>query len=155
MGVEIERKFLVKSDLWREHVVSESKLVQGYMAMGEHATIRVRTSDDSAHINIKGASSGIRRIEFEYEIPLTDAEEILQQLALKPHIEKTRYKVRSGNHIWDLDLFAGENSGLVVAEIELASEQEPFEKPSWAGDEVSGDSRYYNANLVKLPFSQW
>ncbi len=155
MGVEIERKFLVQGDLWREHVVAESKLVQGYIAMGENATIRVRTSDDTAHINIKGASTGICRLEFEYQIPLTDAEEILQQLALQPHIEKTRYKVRCGDHIWDLDLFAGENSGLVMAEIELQSEQEPFEMPEWAGEEVSGDSRYYNANLVQQPFSRW
>jgi adenylate cyclase len=155
MGVEIERKFLVKNELWREHVVAESKLVQGYLARGENATVRVRTAGSSAHINIKGATAGIRRTEFEYEIPLAEAEEILQQLVLQPCIEKTRFRVRCGDHIWDLDLFAGENSGLVLAEIELESEQELFEMPSWAGDEVSGDSRYYNANLVKQPFTRW
>jgi adenylate cyclase len=155
MGVEIERKFLVKNELWREHVVAESKLVQGYLARGDNATVRVRTNGGSAHINIKGATAGIRRTEFEYEIPLVDAEELLQQLALQPNIEKTRFRVRCGDHIWDLDLFAGENSGLVLAEIELESEQEQFEMPPWAGDEVSDDSRYYNANLAQLPFNRW
>jgi adenylate cyclase len=155
MGVEIERKFLVKNELWREHVVAESKLVQGYLARGENATVRVRTAGSSAYLNIKGATAGIRRTEFEYEIPLADAEEILQQLVLQPYIEKTRFRVRCGDHIWDLDLFAGDNSGLVLAEIELESEQEQFEMPPWAGDEVSGDSRYYNANLAQLPFNRW
>ncbi len=155
MGVEIERKFLVKNELWRKHVIAESKLVQGYLARGENATVRVRTAGNSANVNIKGATAGIRRTEFEYEIPLADAEEMLQQLALQPYIEKTRFRVRCGDHIWDLDLFAGENSGLVLAEIELESEQELFEMPPWAGDEVSDDSRYYNANLAQQPFSRW
>ncbi len=155
MGIEIERKFLVKNELWREHVVAESKLVQGYLARGKNATVRVRIADGRAHLNIKGANVGIRRTEFEYEIPLADAEEILQQLALQPCIEKSRFQVQCGGHTWDLDLFTGKNSGLVVAEIELESEQESFHMPAWAGDEVSDDSRYYNSSLIELPFSRW
>jgi adenylate cyclase len=158
MALEIERKFLVRNELWREHVLSQSRLVQGYLARGNDKggpTIRVRIGGGRAWLNIKGAASAIRRPEFEYEIPLQDAQQILEELAERPHIEKTRYRVQCGGHVWDLDLFQGENAGLVVAEVELGSEQEQFEMPSWAGEEVSGDRRYRNASLVDHPYSRW
>ena len=155
MAVEIERKFLVKNDKWRNNILSESVIKQGYIANQENATVRIRVARDSAWLNIKGATSGIRRAEFEYPIPLEDAEAILQGVAQRPYISKTRYKVKCGNHIWDLDLFEGENRGLVMAEVELKNETEPFEMPEWAGEEVSGDPRYYNASLVKTPYTAW
>ncbi len=155
MATEIERKYLVVNDKWKEHVVSESVLKQGYVANQPNATVRVRIAKGHAHLNIKSATTGITRAEYEYEIPLTDAEKILAEIAEQPFIDKTRYKVRCGDHIWDLDRFAGENSGLVMAEIELTHENEPFELPEWAGEEVSGDARYYNSCLVKKPFSTW
>lgn len=158
MAQEIERKFLVKNELWREHVVSQSRLVQGYLARGNTKggpTIRVRIGGGRACLNLKGVSAGIRRSEFEYEIPLQDAQQILEELTEKPHIEKIRYQIQCGGHIWDLDVFEGENAGLVVAEVELGSEQEQFEMPSWAGKEVSSDRRYRNASLVDHPYSRW
>jgi adenylate cyclase len=155
MALEIERKFLVVNDKWQDNVLSEAVLKQGYIANQPNATVRVRIAGDSACLNLKSATKGISRSEFEYPIPLEDAEQILAQLAEQPFIDKTRYKVRWGGHVWDLDLFAGENSGLIMAEVELSSEDEPFELPPWAGEEVSGDPRYYNASLVKHPYSQW
>lgn len=155
MGVEIERKFLVINDKWHERILSESRIKQGYIANQKHVTVRVRVARDSAWLNIKGATSGIRRAEFEYPVPLEDAESMLQQVVQQPYISKTRYKVKCGNHIWDLDLFDDENRGLVMAEVELEDETEPFEMPEWAGEEVSGDPRYYNASLVKNPYTTW
>ena len=128
---------------------------QGYLATVDKASIRVRVADGRAHLNIKSATLGIRRSEYEYEIPLQDGEEMLTNLANGSVIDKVRYKVRCGDHLWELDVFHGDNAGLVVAEIELASEDEPFEMPEWAGDEVSGDARYYNSCLVKHPFCDW
>ncbi len=157
MAIEIERKFLVKNDAWRSQVLSESKLIQGYLARGQGtgATIRVRIGEGRAILNIKGVSKGLTRSEFEYEIPLQEGEEIVREVAIQPSIEKTRYHVRSGGHTWDLDVFEGENAGLVIAEIELQSEEEAFEMPEWAGEEVTDDRRYSNANLVEHPFSKW
>lgn len=155
MGTEIERKFLVNNDSWRTQANAETRMRQGYLANQKNVSVRVRTGKGRAFLNIKSATLGIRRKEFEYEIPLADAEELLDQLALQPCIEKTRYKVSCGAHVWDLDVFAGENAGLVVAEVELESEDEPFEKPEWAGDEVSGDPKYYNVSLVDHPYNQW
>lgn len=155
MATEIERKFLVSNDNWKDSVVSESVLKQGYLANESNASVRVRIAKDKAHLNIKSVTVGISRAEFEYEIPVSEAEEILAQVAKRPYIDKKRYKVRCGDHIWDLDVFAGENSGLVVAEVELESEGEAFELPSWAGEEVSGDVRYYNASLVNNPYCNW
>jgi adenylate cyclase len=158
MALEIERKFLVKNELWREHVVSQSKLVQGYLAGGKGQggpTIRVRIGGGRAWLNLKGATTGISRSEFEYEIPVQDAQQILEEMADRPFIEKTRYRVQCGGHVWDLDQFEGENSGLVVAEVELVSEQEQFEMPAWAGEEVTDDRRFRNASLVDNPYSRW
>ena len=117
--------------------------------------MRVRSEGDRAYINIKGATVGATRAEFEYEIPLQDAEELLNELCQKPLIEKTRYKIENGGHTWEIDEFFGDNQGLIVAEIELNSEDQDFEKPDWVGEEVTHDPRYFNANLNKHPFSQW
>ena len=155
MAVEIERKFLVKNEQWRESVIAETRLRQGYLTTGEGSTVRVRIDGERAYLTVKGATVGIRRFEFEYEIPLPDAELLLEQVALKPQVEKIRYQVRCGKHIWDLDLFLGENHGLVLAEIELEAENETFELPGWAGEEVSDDPRYHNSNLVTHPFREW
>ncbi|MCB1866996.1 MAG: CYTH domain-containing protein [Gammaproteobacteria bacterium] len=155
MALEIEHKFLVKNDLWRSNVISETRLQQGYLANQKNASVRIRTGNGKAHLNIKSTTLGIRRLEFEYEIPLADAREMLREIAIQPFIDKTRYIVRNGAHDWELDVFEGENHGLIVAELELESEDEPFELPEWAGEEVSGDVKYYNVNLIKHPFSQW
>ena len=155
MGFEIERKFLVINDRWKENVISRSRLQQGYLANQANASVRVRIADDNAWLNIKSTTIGISRLEFEYAIPRQDAEEMLAQSAQKPFIDKTRYRVRCGDHIWDLDQFDGENLGLVVAEVELESEDQPFEMPVWAGEEVSQDTRYYNVNLIKHPYNRW
>jgi len=155
MATEIERKFLVKNDLWRDQVISQSRMKQGYLSSQGNASIRVRVDRGRALLNIKSATLGIRRSEFEYEIPLEDGEEILAVIAQQPFIDKTRYKVKCGDHVWDLDLFEGENRGLVVAEVELGSEEESFEMPAWAGEEVSEDPRYYNVSLVKTPYTRW
>jgi len=155
MGVEIERKFLVKDDSWRSAVESEAHLVQGYLADGDTATVRVRITDDAAYLTIKGPTIGVRRSEYEYPIPLQDARIMLRELAVYPAIDKTRYQVRVGSHLWELDLFAGENAGLVLAELELGCEDEPFELPAWAGEDVSDDLRYYNVNLAWNPYRQW
>ncbi|MCU7853785.1 MAG: CYTH domain-containing protein [Candidatus Thiodiazotropha sp. (ex Monitilora ramsayi)] len=155
MGLEIERKFLVINEQWKSHVESESRLKQGYLATQSNATIRVRISEKQAMLNIKGATSGIRRSEYEYEIPLQDAQEILDNLTEDSIIDKVRYQVRCDDHIWDLDVFHGDNAGLIVAEIELSTEDENFRVPEWAGLEVSGDVKYYNASLVRKPYKYW
>ncbi len=155
MGIEIERKFLVVNDGWRKDVISETRLKQGYLANQERASVRVRIAGQQAHLNIKSATLGIRRSEFEYEIPLSDAEDMLEKVAIRPFIDKTRHRVKCGEHIWEVDLFHGENRGLIVAEIELSSEDESFKIPEWVGDEVSGDARYFNVCLVKHPFCKW
>ncbi|MCG7869575.1 MAG: adenylate cyclase [gamma proteobacterium symbiont of Stewartia floridana] len=155
MALEIERKFLVVNDKWRDSVISEAVIKQGYLATTEQASVRVRVDGDAANINIKGRTVGISRREYEYPIPLDEAQELLDHLVSGAAIDKVRYKVRCGEHIWDLDLFHGANQGLVMAEVELGREDEAFVMPEWAGEEVSGDTRYYNANLVKHPFCEW
>jgi adenylate cyclase len=129
-------------------------LKQGYLSTTPESTVRVRVSSDRAMLTVKSKNTGIRRSEFEYEIPMQDAEEMLL-LCQKNLIEKTRYTITIGKHIWEIDEFSGANSGLLVAEIELGAEEEPFEKPEWVGEEVSADARYYNSNLVAHPFVQW
>ena len=155
MATEIERKFLVTNDLWREHVISSSALKQAYISTSKNATVRVRIADDQAFLTIKGATVGISRAEYEYGIPLEDAEAMLQLRNGGAIIEKTRYHVECGGHVWDLDIFHGENAGLQVAEVELKSETEVFKLPEWAGEEVSHDHRYLNSNLIQHPFSEW
>ncbi len=158
MAIEIERKFLVKNELWKAQVQSEKTLKQGYFTEGGERSIRVRTNNgQTAFLNIKQKlnKQGTKRLEFEYEIPYADAEMMLEQVVIQPIIDKTRYKVLNDGMIWDLDIFAGENQGLMIAEIELEDIDQSFQIPAWAGEEVSNDMRYYNMNLIKHPFSQW
>jgi adenylate cyclase len=155
VALEIERKFLVISDSWRSSLISSKQMRQGYISSSNNISLRVRISGDQAHLNIKSGGLTISRLEFEYEIPLQDGLEMLTHLAEGALIEKTRHKVRFGSHVWDLDVFEGSNAGLVVAEVELASETEFFHKPDWAGAEVSDDHRYYNINLIDNPYCNW
>ncbi len=155
MGTEIERKFLLQSDAWREEVHESTRLVQGYLSRGEKSAIRVRVKGKEAHLNVKHSLDGINRLEYEYEIPLKDAEELLEHVALKPLIDKTRHCVKRGDHLWEIDEFYGDNAGLIVAEIELGDADETFEQPDWLGEDVSLDQRYYNSNLSKVPYTQW
>lgn len=155
MPTEIERKFLVQGDSWRSAVESESRMLQGYIATNQTATVRVRLAGDRAWLTIKGMMQGPSRSEYEYPIPPEDALAMLDELAVSSPISKVRYRVRHGAHVWDLDVFAGENAGLVMAEVELASEDETFEMPDWAGAEVTGDGRYYNVNLARHPYRHW
>lgn len=155
MAIEIERKFLVENDHWRDQVTRVSHFKQGYMGNSKHCSIRVRTEGERAWINIKSATLGITRKEYDYEIPVEDASEILANLCDKPLIEKSRYLVKHEQHVWEIDVFEGANKGLVVAEIELADTNESFSMPDWAGAEVSDDPRYYNVCLIENPYSAW
>lgn len=155
MGIEIERKFLLASDAWRDEASDSRHLVQGYLMRGTDTAIRVRIQGQTAMLNVKHTNDGINRLEYEYEIPLGDARELLERVALRPLIDKTRHHVHKDGHLWEIDEFHGENAGLVVAEIELAHADEAFTRPSWLGEEVSEDVRYYNSSLSKHPYSQW
>ncbi len=155
MASEIERKFLVRNESWRENARDPLSIRQGYILGSAKASVRVRVGGNRAWLNMKSARVGIARAEFEYEIPAADAEQILSTLCVRPLIEKTRYFIDHGHHRWEVDVFEGDNTGLVVAEIELRSEDEIFERPPWAGKDVSDDPRYYNASLVKRPYSLW
>ncbi len=155
MATEIERKFLVKNDNWKSQVTKQKHLVQGYLSGSEHSSIRVRISGESAHLNIKSTTLALTRKEYEYPIPLQDAQEILAELCQKPMIEKTRYYIKDQEFVWEVDVFAGENQGLVVAEIELNSADQKYPRPDWLGEEVSDDPRYYNVSLLKHPFKDW
>jgi adenylate cyclase len=154
MGVEIERKFLLQGDAWRG-LGQPVLLRQGYLSSARERVVRVRIEGQQAMLTIKGANVGATRGEWEYPIPLADAVELLDGLCEQPLIEKYRHRIEHAGMVWEVDEFLGANAGLVVAEIELASEDQPFDKPDWVGAEVSGDARYYNANLIRHPFSQW
>jgi CYTH domain-containing protein len=154
MAKEIERKFLLRNEDWRG-LAPGRFYVQGYLAGSEEGSVRVRIVEDAAVLTIKGVTTGAVCSEFEYEIPLADARQILATLARKPLIEKTRYAIEYGGFYWDVDEFHGRNQGLVVAEIELECETQPFEKPIWIGEEVTGDPRYYNANPSRAPYDEW
>ena len=155
MALEIERKFLLASDDWRARVRSRQLMRQGYLTGGSRCSVRARIANDQAWLNIKARRSGMTRVEFEYPIPVADADEILGDLCEGPLVEKYRHEVPVGDHVWEIDEFIGDNAGLIVAEIELESEQEHFERPSWLGMEVTDDQRYYNSNLVKQPYREW
>jgi len=155
MATEIERKFIVEKDTWRDAVASETRVSQGYLANNSNVTVRVRLKGQKALLTIKGATRGISRAEYEYPIPMDDAKTMLNELATGPVVDKTRYEVRVGEHVWELDVFHGDNDGLIMAEIELGSEDEAFEMPDWAGTEVSDDARYYNVNLARNPYKHW
>ncbi|WP_432743976.1 CYTH domain-containing protein [Methylobacter sp. G7] len=155
MAIEIEHKFLLANDDWRKYVSHSVEYRQGYLSSQATSSIRVRISNDHAWLNIKTATVGTHRHEYEYEIPMTDANEILMHLCRKPLIEKARHFVTDDNHLWEIDEFAGDNQGLIVAEIELDETGQSFSKPDWLGLEVTGDLRYYNNNLAIHPYSEW
>jgi len=154
MGVEIERKFLLQGAAWR--TLGEPILLrQGYLSLDPARTVRVRIEGARAFLTIKGKSVGATRGEWEYPIPVSEAVELLDGLCQQPLVEKVRRRIAIGPHTWEVDEFLGANAGLLVAEIELASEHEVFETPDWIGREVTGDPRYFNSNLIRHPYSQW
>jgi adenylate cyclase len=156
MKQEIERKFLVTGDGWRKGAGAGLACRQGYITSGsESTTVRVRVLGEKGFLTIKGATQGISRPELEYEIPGADAEYMLQNLCGERQVEKKRYTLRIGRAVWEIDEFSGQNAGLILAEIELESENQPFEKPEWLGEEVSYDPRYANAALARRPIARW
>jgi adenylate cyclase len=154
MGTEIERKFLVKGDSWRG-LAAGKQYRQGYLSTVKERTVRVRTAGDKGFITVKGITVGATRSEYEYEIPLADANQMLDQLCERPLVEKTRYRIPQQNVVWELDEFEGDNRGLITAEVELKDEHQSVTIPGWIGKEVTGDPRYFNANLVAKPFTTW
>ena len=155
MALEIEHKFLLRNENWRNEINKSVIYKQGYLNSLPTSSIRIRISDDQAWLNIKSATIGNQRSEYEYEIPFKDAIEIIDQLCKKPIIEKTRHYVLHNGNLWEIDEFHGDNKGLVVAEIELVSQNIKFELPEWIGIEVTDDLRYYNNNLANNPYNQW
>lgn len=154
MGIEIERKFLLRGDAWR--ALGEPVLLrQGYLSSNKDRVVRVRIEGGQGVLTIKGRTVGASRGEWEYPIPLDEASELLDGLCERPLIEKYRCRIAIGPHVWEVDEFLGANAGLVVAEIELTAEDEAFDRPGWIGEEVTDDVRYLNANLIKHPFSAW
>ncbi|MBO5799404.1 MAG: CYTH domain-containing protein [Paludibacteraceae bacterium] len=153
MATEIERKFLLKDDSWKMESDGGVHYAQGYLNETGN-TVRVRVAGDKGFLTVKSKSKGISRLEFEYEIPKEDALQMME-LSQTPIVEKFRHKIRRGKHCWEIDEFMGENEGLVIAEIELESEDEPFERPEWLGEEVSGIKRFYNSHLAKKPYKYW
>lgn len=149
--MEIERKFLVLSDEYKS-LGKPNFISQGYLCSDNKRTVRVRIKNEEAFLTIKSKTIGISREEFEYKIPLNEAKFILEKLCDKPIIEKNRYEIKFQNKIWEVDEFLGDNFGLILAEIELNSEDENFEKPNWVGEEVSKDPKYFNSNLAKNPY---
>ena len=154
MGIEIERKFLIATEDWRG-LAEGLDYRQGYLSTAKERTVRVRTIGAQGFLTIKGISIGATRTEFEYEIPVDDAHELLDELCLRPLIEKRRHRVPFGGLIWEIDEFFGENHGLIVAEVELTSEDQDIDLPPWIGEEVTGDPRFFNSSLVERPFSTW
>jgi adenylate cyclase len=155
MAVEIERKFMIHQDLWYALLKPEgNSIVQAYLVNEPEKVIRIRVDDSQGFITIKGPVQNLTRLEFEYPIPLKEALEIIGHFS-KKRIEKMRYKIEFKGHIWEIDEFFGENEGLILAEIELKKEEETFEKPSWIGEEVTSDFRYYNSYLFDHPFTSW
>ena len=155
MAIEIERKFLLRDDSWKQQISAQRHIRQGYLIGAKQASVRVRIENEQASLNIKSATLGVRRQEFEYPIPLADADELLATLCDPPLIEKIRYLVPFDGHEWEIDVFEGDNAGLVVAELELEHEDAPFTRPPWLGEEVSDDPRYYNTCLAKHSYKEW
>lgn len=153
MASEIERKFLTTSDSWKAGAEAV-RIAQGYLSQDPDRTVRVRVAGENAWLTIKGRTQGITRAEFEYEIPVAEAQELLA-LCLPSVIDKTRHRVRHGTHVWEIDVFHGENAGLTLAEVELADESDLLEMPAWVGAEVSADARYFNSHLARHPFAGW
>lgn len=156
MAQEIERKFLVNSDAFKNEAAKQTRITQGYLSSVPERTVRVRIKGEKGYITIKGIgnASGASRYEWEKEIPVTEVEELLK-ICEPGVIDKTRYEVKSGEFTFEIDEFYGENQGLVVAEVELSAENDQFEKPQWLGEEVTGDVRYYNSMLMKNPYTKW
>ena len=154
MALEIERKFTVKNEDWKGLSYQENNIAQGYLNSSPDRTVRIRISNNEGFITIKSKNSGAVRSEFEYSIPLNEATELLA-MCEKPTISKTRYLIDFKNHTWEVDVFKEENQGLIVAEIELSSQNESFEIPKWIGEEVTHDKRYYNSALISFPFCEW
>jgi CYTH domain-containing protein len=154
MAIEIERKFLVKDDSWRG-LGKGSHYRQGYLSTDPDRTVRVRKVAGEGYLTVKGRTVNATRAEYEYVIPSQDADAMLDELCARPLIEKTRYRIEYQGLVWEVDEFEGENAGLVIAEVELASENQVVALPVWVGEEVTTDSRYYNANLIANPFSRW
>lgn len=160
MATEIERKFLLKTDAWRDSVIQSTEFHQGYLSSNAASSVRVRIEGEQANINVKGAVIGVARPEYEYSIPLQDAQELLTNLCEQPQVQKIRHIVpcqnSSGESLtWEIDEFLGDNQGLVVAEIELTHVDQAFPQPDWLGEEVSSDIRYYNSCLAKAPYNTW
>ena len=154
MGKEIERKFLVQEDdAWRQ--VEGKVYRQGYLNTTKERTVRVRTIDDSGFLTIKGVTKGATRLEFEFQIPVEEGRQLLDELCERPLIEKTRRNIEFEGLTWEVDEFLGENEGLIIVEVELDDEEQSFTKPTWVGREVTDEPRYFNANLVENPYSQW
>jgi adenylate cyclase len=154
MAKEIERKFLLAGNAWREGA-NGVRYRQGYLSTEAGRTVRVRMAGDQGYLTIKGKSNGASRLEYEYAIPAADADEMLDALCLRPIIEKVRFKIPYAGMTWEVDEFEGDNAGLLVAEVELQSEEQQVELPPWIGEEVTGDQRYYNASLIARPFNTW
>ena len=154
MATEIERKFLLKGDAWRS-LGKGTSYRQGYLNSAKERTVRIRTIGDKAFLTIKGIAVGATRSEYEYEIPLAECNAMLDTLAEKPLIDKKRYKVPFDGLTWEIDEFFGDNAGLIVAEVELDSEDQAFNNPEWVGEEVTGDPRYFNSSLIKHPYTRW
>ncbi len=159
MGIEIERKFLLKNDDWEQRVTETHIIKQGYLQSGleasQQSSVRIRIDNKQANINIKSVDLTMVRQEFEYAIPLLDAQQMLNTLCADVVVSKTRYYVPYASHLWEVDVFDGENAGLQMAEIELSHIDEVFDVPDWIGDEVTADKRYYNIYLLKHPYKLW
>lgn len=154
MSIEIERKFLVHGDGWKAQGKGVA-MRQGYLNTHPDRTVRVRIEGDTATMTIKGRTQGFSRGEWEYAIPMTDAEDLLNDVCERPLIEKMRTRIAHEGMVWEVDEFSGDNEGLIVAEIELESETQTFARPDWLGEEVTGDARYFNSSLLKRPYSSW
>lgn len=155
MGKEIERKFLVVGDAWRSAVIRKERFEQGYLAITDDCAVRVRIADERGLLNIKNATLDIERQEYEYSIPLTDARELLDSLCVGRTLRKQRYWVDHGGDLWEVDVFEGDNQGLVLAEIEIEHREQRFSRPQWIGQEVSKDQRYLNSSLAVKPYKTW
>ena len=154
MSREIERKFLLRDDRWRA-LGQGVTMRQGYLSTDPDRVVRVRIAGDAAFLTIKSRMVGVTRGEWEYPLPLDEAQTLLASVCLQPIIDKLRYRIAHAGMVWEVDEFFGENAGLIVAEIELAAEDQAFDKPDWIGAEVTHDARYFNSNLLRLPYVNW
>jgi adenylate cyclase len=154
MPIEIERKFLLRTDTWRQHISQSLQIAQGYLG-GDQCSVRVRIGDSGAFLNIKSKQLGVQRLEFEYAIPEADARVMLDQLCKGASVIKTRHLVMHAGLCFEVDEFVGLNAGLIVAEVELQSVDQQIDRPDWLGTEVTDDARYYNSNLIEHPYSSW